>query len=187
MQQGDGEQGLRETPVSRERIFDGKVIDVEKWTVRLPDGALAPREIVLHRGAAAVVAVDDAGFVTLVRQHRVAVGEVTLEIPAGKLDAPGEDPLVCAKRELEEETGLRAQRWQPLTVLLTTPGFSSERIALYLATGLSAAKAHPDEDEFISLEKYPLETAWNMCMDGSITDGKTLTAILKAARLLKNR
>ena len=109
MQQGDGEQGLRETPVSRERIFDGKVIDVEKWTVRLPDGALAPREIVLHRGAAAVVAVDDAGFVTLVRQHRVAVGEVTLEIPAGKLDAPGEDPLVCAKRELEEETGLRAQ------------------------------------------------------------------------------
>ena len=71
MQQGDGEQGLRETPVSRERIFDGKVIDVEKWTVRLPDGALAPREIVLHRGAAAAVAVDDAGFVTLVRQHRV--------------------------------------------------------------------------------------------------------------------
>ena len=184
MQQGDGEQGLRETPVSRERIFDGKVIDVEKWTVRLPDGALAPREIVLHRGAAAVVAVDDAGFVTLVRQHRVAVGEVTLEIPAGKLDAPGEDPLVCAKRELEEETGLRAQRWQPLTVLLTTPGFSSERIALYLATGLSAAKAHPDEDEFLDVVRMPLGEAIERVMRGELRDGKSAVGLLMAGRLL---
>lgn len=184
MQQGDGEQGLRETPVSRERIFDGKVIDVEKWTVRLPDGALAPREIVLHRGAAAVVAVDDAGFVTLVRQHRVAVGEVTLEIPAGKLDAPGEDPLVCAKRELEEETGLRAQRWQPLTVLLTTPGFSSERIALYLATGLSAAKAHPDEDEFLDVVRMPLGEAIDRVMRGELRDGKSAVGLLMAGRLL---
>ena len=184
MQQGDGEQGLRETPVSRERIFDGKVIDVEKWTVRLPDGALAPRESVLHRGAAAVVAVDDAGFVTLVRQHRVAVGEVTLEIPAGKLDAPGEDPLVCAKRELEEETGLRAQRWQPLTVLLTTPGFSSERIALYLATGLSAAKAHPDEDEFLDVVRMPLGEAIDRVMRGELCDGKSAVGLLMAGRLL---
>ena len=184
MQQGDGEQGVRETPVSRERIFDGKVIDVEKWTVRLPDGALAPREIVLHRGAAAVVAVDDAGFVTLVRQHRVAVGEVTLEIPAGKLDAPGEDPLVCAKRELEEETGLRAQRWQPLTVLLTTPGFSSERIALYLATGLSAAKAHPDEDEFLDVVRMPLGEAIDRVMRGELCDGKSAVGLLMAGRLL---
>lgn len=184
MQQGDGEQGLRETPVARERIFDGKVIDVEKWTVRLPDGALAPREIVLHRGAAAVVAVDDAGFVTLVRQHRVAVGEVTLEIPAGKLDAPGEDPLVCAKRELEEETGLRAQRWQPLTVLLTTPGFSSERIALYLATGLSAAKAHPDEDEFLDVVRMPLGEAIDRVMRGELCDGKSAVGLLMAGRLL---
>lgn len=184
MQQGDGEQGLRETPVARERIFDGKVIDVEKWTVRLPDGALAPREIVLHRGAAAVVAVDDAGFVTLVRQHRVAVGEVTLEIPAGKLDAPGEDPLVCAKRELEEETGLRAQRWQPLTVLLTTPGFSSERIALYLATGLSAAKAHPDEDEFLDVVRMPLDEAIGRVMRGELRDGKSAVGLLMAGRLL---
>lgn len=184
MQQGDGEQGLRETPVARERIFDGKVIDVEKWTVRLPDGALAPREIVLHRGAAAVVAVDDAGFVTLVRQHRVAVGEVTLEIPAGKLDAPGEDPLVCAKRELEEETGLRAQRWQPLTVLLTTPGFSSERIALYLATGLSAAKAHPDEDEFLDVVRMPLGEAIDRVMRGELRDGKSAVGLLMAGRLL---
>lgn len=184
MQQGDGEQGLRETPVSRERIFDGKVIDVEKWTVRLPDGALAPREIVLHRGAAAVVAVDDAGLVTLVRQHRVAVGEVTLEIPAGKLDAPGENPLVCAKRELEEETGLRAQRWQPLTVLLTTPGFSSERIALYLATGLSAAKAHPDEDEFLDVVRMPLGEAIDRVMRGELCDGKSAVGLLMAGRLL---
>ena len=184
MQQGDGEQGLRETPVARERIFDGKVIDVEKWTVRLPDGALAPREIVLHRGAAAVVAVDDAGFVTLVRQHRVAVGEVTLEIPAGKLDAPGEDPLVCAKRELEEETGLRAQRWQPLTVLLTTPGFSSERIALYLATGLSAAKAHPDEDEFLDVVRMPRDEAIGRVMRGELRDGKSAVGLLMAGRLL---
>ena len=91
---------------------------------------------------------------------------------------------MCAKRELEEETGLRAQRWQPLTVLLTTPGFSSERIALYLATGLSAAKAHPDEDEFLDVVRMPLGEAIDRVMRGELCDGKSAVGLLMAGRLL---
>ena len=175
---------LRETPVARERIFDGKIIDVERWTVRLPDGGEAPREVVLPSGAAAVVAVDKDNFVTLVRQHRVAADEITLEIPAGKLDSAGEDPFVCAQRELEEETGLRAKRWHPLTTILTTPGFSSERIALYLATDLTSAKAHPDEDEFLRVVRMPLKEAVAMVMHGELRDAKSAVALLLADKLL---
>ncbi|WP_102410022.1 NUDIX domain-containing protein [Beduinella massiliensis] len=184
MNPNEQDSELRETPVSREPIFHGKIIDVERWKVRLPDGGEAPREVVLHRGAAAVVAVDKDNFVTLVRQHRVAVDEVTLEIPAGKLDTAGEDPFVCAQRELEEETGLRAQRWHPLTTILTTPGFSSERIAIYLATGLTAARAHPDEDEFLGVIRMPLKEAVAMVMRGELRDAKSAVALLLADKLL---
>lgn len=99
---------LREKVISREVIYPGKVIHVEKWQVTLPDGGQAPREIVLHRGASAVVALDEDKNIILVRQHRVAIDRITLEIPAGKLDTADEDPFLCAKRELEEETGLHA-------------------------------------------------------------------------------
>lgn len=179
------EQNLRETFLSSEEIFDGKIIHVEKWQVRLPDGKTAPREIVLHPGAAAVVPVDAEGNVTMVRQHRVAIDKTTWEIPAGKLDAKGEDPFLAAQRELEEETGLHAQKWQLLTTLATTPGFCNERIAIYLATELTQHEAHTDEDEFLNLVKMPLHEAVAHCMNGDFTDGKTIVGLLMAVRILE--
>lgn len=178
------DQNLRETYLSGERKFSGKVIDVELWQVTLPDGKQAPREMVLHRGAAAVVPVDEMGNVMLVRQHRIAIDKVTCEIPAGKLDSKGEDPLLAAKRELEEETGLHARNWQLLTNLATTPGFCNERIAIYLATGLTQHEMHTDEDEFLNLVKMPLSEAVNCCMDGTFTDSKTIAGLLMAERVL---
>ena len=176
---------LRETFLSSQDIYSGKIIKVEKWTVSLPNGETAPREIVRHNGAAAIVPVDAEGNVTLVRQHRVAIGRFTWEIPAGKLDSPGEDPFLAAQRELEEETGLRAEHWRLLTRLDTTPGFCTERIALYLATGLSQHPAHPDPDEFLGLTRMPLSEAAALCMAGELRDAKTVAGLLMAQRVLQ--
>ena len=178
------EQEVREVVTGRVRRFDGALIDVEHWQVRLPNGQPALREVVLHRGAAAVVPVDDRGWVALVRQHRVAVDELTLEIPAGKLDEAGEDPLACARRELREETGLCAAHWQHLTTLQTTPGFCTERIAVYLATGLTQGESQPDEDEFVRVERMPLAEAVARVMRGELADAKTVAGLLMAERLL---
>lgn len=176
---------LRETPLSAQRIYEGKIVTLECWQVRLPNGQNAPREVILHGGACAVVPVDDDGFVTLVRQHRVAVDKVTTEIPAGKLDRPDEDPLCCAKRELEEEAGLRARDWRELTCLLTTPAFCKERIYIYLATGLEKVNAHLDEDEFLHVLRMPLTKAVELVMDGVICDAKTCAGLLMAERVLR--
>ena len=176
---------LRETFLSSEEIYAGKIIRAEKWRVRLPDGSEADREIVRHNGAAAIVPVDAAGNVTLVRQHRVAIDRFTWEIPAGKLDSAGEDPFHAARRELEEETGLRAEHWQLLSRVDTTPCFCTERISIYLATGLSQADAHPDADEFLSLTKMPLDQAVALCMAGELHDGKTIIGLLMAQRALR--
>lgn len=178
------DQALRETPLSSERIYDGHIIDVERWRVRCANGREALREVVLHRGAAAVVPVFDDGTTLLVRQHRVAVDRVTLEIPAGKLDSADEDPLLCARRELREETGLSAETMTPLTSLLTTPGFCTEKIAIYLARGLSQGETHPDEDEFLSLVRLPLSDAVAMARRGELRDGKTVCGLLLAQAAL---
>lgn len=142
--------------------------------------------MVRHKGAAAVVPVDDEGNVYLVRQHRVVVDLMTLEIPAGKLDYVGEDPLACAHRELEEETGLRAGKMEKLTHVVTTPGFCTEQIGLYLATELSQHEDHPDPDEFLHVEKMPLSEAVSRVMSGELCDAKTARAfcgVAEAARL----
>ncbi|MBR0406499.1 MAG: NUDIX hydrolase [Clostridia bacterium] len=178
---------LRETFLSREEIYPGKIIRVEKWQVALPNGDTAMREIVRHNGASAIVPVDDAGYVTMVRQHRVAIDKCTWEIPAGKLDTPQEDPFDAAKRELEEETGLQADHWQKLTTVYTTPGFCNEKIAIYLATGLSQHPSHPDADEFLRLKKIPLDDAIAQCVSGEIQDGKTLVGLLLARQVLSQR
>ena len=120
------DKALEEVFLSSREVFNGVLINVEHWQVALPNGEKALREIVRHRGAAGVVPLDDAGNVTMVRQHRIAVGRFTWEIPAGKLDYAGEDMLECARRELEEETGLNAESYRLLTVLDTTPGFCNE-------------------------------------------------------------
>ena len=174
------DEGLRERFLDGQTIFEGAIMTVEKWRVALPDGREADREIVLHKGAAAVVPVDAQGYVTLVRQYRVAIGQFTWEIPAGKLDYTGEDPLSCAKRELEEETGLHARQWQKLNQVITTPGFCTEQIALYLATDLSQHEAHTDQDEFIRLMRMPLDEAVQRVMNGEFQDAKTCLGLLMA-------
>ena len=175
---------LREIPFQKESIYEGQILHVEKWQVTCPNGHPAPREIVVHKGAAAIVPVFEDGTTLLVRQHRVSVDRVTLEIPAGKLDSADEDPLDCAVRELEEETGLRAERMTLLTSVLTTPGFCTEKIAIYLAQGLSQGQTHPDEDEFLDLVRLPLEEAADRVMRGELRDGKTICGLLMAREAL---
>ena len=171
---------LREIPFARESIYEGSILHVEKWQVTCPNGHTAPREIVVHKGAAAVVPVYEDGTTLLVRQHRVSVDRVTLEIPAGKLDSAGEDPLECAVRELREETGLTAGKMTFLTSVLTTPGFCTEKIGIYLAQELSEGDMHLDEDEFLNVVRMPLDEAIGMVMRGEIRDGKTICGLLMA-------
>ena len=178
------DQDLQETFLDGQVVFPGKIIRVEHWQVRLPSGETALREVACHPGASAVVAIDDENNIILVRQHRIAVGRLTLEIPAGKLDSPEEDPLFCAKRELSEETGYMAQQWEKLTCLETTPGFCNERIHIYLATGLSQGVNHPDEDEFVATVRMPLSEAVERVMSGEFRDGKTALAIMMVANRL---
>lgn len=171
---------IRETPLSDTVVFTGRLIDVSHMVVRLPNGEQSYREVVRHKGAAAVVPVDADGFVTLVRQHRVVVDTVTLEIPAGKLDHAGENPLACAHRELAEETGLRAERMELLCPMITTPGFCTERVSIYLATGLRPGETHPDADEFVRAVRMPLREAVARALRGELNDGKTALGLLLA-------
>lgn len=176
------DESLTESILTKELVYPGKIIRLEHWQVRLPNGHTALREVACHPGASAVVALDDQNRLLLVRQHRPAVGRVTLEIPAGKLDSAEEDPLDCAKRELSEETGCTAAHWQKLVCLETTPGFCNERIHIYLATGLSGGSTHPDDDEFVETVRLPLQEALTLAENGSLRDAKTLSGILLAAR-----
>lgn len=181
------DDSLRENILTKEEVFHGKLINVEHWQVELPDGKTALREIVRHKGAVAIVPIDDQGNVTLVRQHRVAAGRFTWEIPAGKLETIDENPDSAAKRELEEETGLNAENWRFLTRIDTTPGFCTEKISLYLATGLSQHETHPDEDEFLHLTKMPLREAAQLALEGKLRDSKTVIGLLMAQMLLSDR
>lgn len=169
---------LIEEKVSSEKVFDGVLLHVRKDTVKLPNGDLAPREWIEHPGAASVIPLTDDGKVILVRQYRYPVGQVTVEIPAGKLDKAGEDPFECAKRELSEETGYTAKEYKYLTKIATTVGFSNEIIYLYAAKGLTAGEQHTDDDEFINLQIVTLDEAVDMVRTGKIIDGKSMVSIL---------
>ena len=175
---------LREIPLSSETIYDGAIVHLERWQVECPNGSRALREVIIHHGAAAVVPVFEDGTTLLVRQHRVAVDRMTLEIPAGKLDTPDEDPLLCARRELREETGLRARTMRHLTTILTTPAFCTEKIAIYLAQGLTQGETSFDEDEFLGAVRLPLDEAVAKVMRGEIRDSKTICGLLMAKAAL---
>ena len=175
---------LTEICTQKERKFTGRIIAAEHWKVTLPNGCEASRDVVLHPGASAIVAVDGEQRVTLVHQYRTPIQSLTLELPAGKLDSPDEAPLACAQRELREETGLIAECWEELTAMWTTPGFCNEKITLFLATGLSRCAASPDDDEFIEAERIALSDAVSRVMRGEIRDAKTALGILMAWKKL---
>ena len=172
------DEDLIEKKVSGESVFDGRLLHVRRDTVLLPNGRETTREWVKHPGASAVLPILDDGSVVFVRQYRYPVGRVTLEIPAGKLDVEGENPLDCAKRELKEETGYAAKRYTKMFSLATTVGFSDEWIHIYLAEGLTAGEDCPDEVEFIHTVRMPLEKALALVEENTIVDGKTVTALL---------
>ncbi len=176
---------LRESVTATEQLYKGRILDVQRWTVDLPSGESALREVVMHPGASAVVPVDEDGNTFLVRQYRTPLGKVLTEIPAGKLDYKGEDRLDAAKRELREETGFTAERWTHLTDMYTTPGFCNELISIYLAQGLHSGKTEFDEDEFIDLIKLPLSEAVEMARRGELGDSKTVIGLLLAESALK--
>ena len=171
-------EDLIEKKIKSEKIFDGNLLHVWRDTALLPNGQQATREWIQHPGASAVLPVLPDGQVILVRQYRYPVAKITLEIPAGKLDAPEEDPLDCATRELSEETGYTAAHIEKLTTIGTTVGFSNEYIHIYQATGLTPGKQHPDADEFLNVVRVPLTEAIQMTRDGRIFDAKTIVALL---------
>ncbi len=172
-----------EKSVSSQELFKGKIVTLKVDEVLMPDGKLAERELVLHPGGVGVVAVDDEGQVILVRQFRKPIETAIYEIPAGKLD-PGEDHRLCGIRELEEETGLRAERFEYLGYIYPSPGFTDEVTHIYLATGLSQGECHPDEDEFLDVVRMPLCDVVTMVMENKINDAKTVAGILKAEKML---
>jgi len=177
--------GLEYRTISREEIFKGKILTLVKDKVLLPNNNEAEREIILHKGAAAIVPVDDEGRIIFVRQYRHPIGEELLEIPAGLLEE-GEEPLESAKRELEEETGYKYSKIRFICKMISSAGFCNEIVHIYLATELKKGKQNLDEDEFISLERYTFEEAVEMIFDGRIKDSKTIAGILGAKQLLES-
>ncbi|GBD25802.1 ADP-ribose pyrophosphatase [bacterium HR30] len=169
----------------KRQIYRGKVVNLWLEEVQLPNGSHVSLEIVRHPGAAAVVPFHSDGEVTLIRQYRHAAGGFIWEVPAGKLD--GEDPAVCALRELKEEAGLAAARLTYLGWIFTTPGFTDEKIHLYLAEELSPAPQRLEHDEVISCERVSLEEAVAMVIRGEIVDAKSAIALFLAAQHIQRR
>ena len=164
--------------VGRDLAYEGTVIKVYKDHMKFANGNTAEWDFIHHDGAAAVVPVMDDGKILMVTQYRNALERDTLEIPAGKLDAPGEPGIECASRELEEETGYRAESLEWLINVNTTVAFCNEFIGIYLAEKLIPSKQHLDEDEFLNVEAHELDELVQMILDGRITDGKTIAALL---------
>ena len=175
-----------EKRIDGEEKYKGVIVRVRLDRVQLCDGKMTKREVVEHPGGVCILPVDENGDCTMVRQFRYPFGKMLLEAPAGKLEY-GEDPLECAVRELSEETGFQADELIPMGSMCTSPGYSTERLYLYLALGLHAGKSHPDEGEFLNVEKIPFKKLTEMVMNDEIDDGKTIAAVLKAEKILAAR
>lgn len=173
----DRDAHLRETALSRQELLRGDFLHAVREQVRLPDGATASREFVLHPGAVMVIPLLDDGRVVLERQYRHPVGRVMVEFPAGKID-PGEDHLACARRELREETGYSATEWAHAGVLHPVISYSTEFIEVWFARGLTAGERRLDEGEFLDVFAASPAQLLAWCRDGTVTDAKTLTGAL---------
>lgn len=176
-----------EKTLKTEDIYQGSVIKVQSLTVSLPNGKEAPRDLVLHPGASVIIPLNEKGELYMVKQFRKPLDKTTLELPAGKLDSPGEDPKLCAERELMEETGLRAGKLDYLISIHTTPGFCNEVIHMYTATELTQGEACTDEDEFLDVEKIHVSKVVDKILNHEITDAKTIIGVLMAERMLREK
>lgn len=165
-----------EKTISRDTIYEGKIIDVKLDQVSLPNGKTSSRELVFHPGAVAVIALTEEGKIPLVRQYRKPLERDLVEIPAGKLEK-GEVPESCAARELEEETGYRPLKMEHVASFYTSPGFSDEIVHLYFTDRLIKGEQQPDEDEFVELLEVTLEEAQDLFRDKEIYDAKTVYAL----------
>jgi ADP-ribose pyrophosphatase len=190
--QAFGDDPLEEHVVAREVVHRGRYLEVRVETIARADGSGGTRDVVGHPGAIAILAVGDDRRLLLVRQWRIPAGQAMLEIPAGTLDindGATEDPGHAARRELEEETGHRAATWRRLASFWTAPGFATELMHLYLATGISRAdgddRLTPDEDERLELRHVPIADALAMVEAGEITDAKTILGVLWLDRLAR--
>lgn len=174
---------LFEKTVSSELIFDGKIITVKKDTAELENGEIVNRELVVHPGGVCVVPINENGEVLMVKQFRYPFKEALVEIPAGKLEV-GEDHREAGLRELREETGAVCEKFEYLGVCYPSVAYLTEKIHMYLATGLTFENQDLDDDEFLDVIKIKLEDAVEMVMNNELPDAKTQCAILKAARIL---
>jgi ADP-ribose pyrophosphatase len=168
---------LKEEGIASELLFKGNFLEAKRDTVRLPDGKTATREYIVHPGAVVVVPLLDDGRVAMVRQYRYPIDWVMTEFPAGKLD-PGEDPLVCGLRELQEETGYTAREWAHAGAMHLAVAYSTEIIHIYFARGLTVGSQQLDHEEFVELTAATPAQLLEWCRDGTVSDAKTLTCTL---------
>lgn len=168
---------LTEKTISSEVIYEGRILTLRKDKVKLPDDNTSFREVVEHPGAVGVVAINHKNEVLMVCQYRKPVEEMLWEIPAGKLDK-NENSLVCAKRELEEETGYKANQWEKIFSFYSTPGFSNEKMHLYACRDLVEGHVHPDDDEFVEAQWFSYEVLMEKIQQGELRDGKTIVGLL---------
>lgn len=170
---------FKEKTLDSQMMYDGRIIKVYKDNVELADGKKSFREVVRHSGGVVILAIKDYDKILLVKQYRYPIGEIVLELPAGKLEK-GEDPFEAAKRELEEETGYCANKWTDLGYINTSPGFSDEKLYLYLAQDLEYTHCHPDEGEIIQAFEYKYDDVLKMIDNGEINDAKTICGLMRA-------
>lgn len=170
---------MYEKTIKKNMMYSGRIINVRCDDIEDCYGNDSKREIIEHPGGVCVIAIDDDNNIFMVSQYRYGVGEVVLEVPAGKLE-PGEDPLECGKRELIEETGYKAEKFDYLGVMYPTPAYDSEKIYLYMARDLSFVGQKFDQGEYLEVKKINLGSAVRMVLDGEIPDAKTQICILKA-------
>lgn len=175
---------LSEKTLHQEWLYRGKILNLRRDVVELSNGHQALREVVEHSGGVCVLPVDQEGWVLLVRQYRHPYQEVVLEAPAGKRN-PGEEPLACGIRELEEETGCVAQEYIDLGTLYPSPGYCGEVIHIYAALGLTRTQQHLDEDEFLDVVPMPLQEALDLVRNNQLPDAKTQVALLKYSLLAR--